>query len=141
MRIAVLMMTLLIAGCAPRPGAGGDGEMPELLPSVQVTTGDDTVELVLQVTNTTGSAVDLTFTSGQSFDFVVMDAQGAEVWRWSGDRMFTQAIREEVVAPGETLTYGAAWTPPPGTSGEFTALGILTAQDREVRQSTNFRIP
>lgn len=141
MRIAVLSMFILMAACAPRAGNGDDGEMPDLLPSVQVTTANDSVEMVLQVTNTTEAPVELTFTSGQSYDFVVYDAAGAEVWRWSSEQMFTQALREERVAPGETLTYSAIWTPAPGVAGEFEAVGILTAQDRDVRQRTGFRIP
>ena len=115
--------------------------MPDLLPSVQVTTANDSVEMVLQVTNTTESPVELTFTSGQSYDFVVYDGAGTEVWRWSSEQMFTQALREERVAPGETLTYSAIWAPAPGTAGEFEVVGILTARDREVSQRTEFRIP
>lgn len=115
--------------------------MPELLPSVQVTTTNDTVEFVLQVTNTTDAPVALTFPSGQSYDFVVYDASGAEVWRWSAEQMFTQALREEVVAPGETLTYSEVWVPEPGTSGSFEVMGVLVANERDVRQRTEFRIP
>lgn len=141
MRIAAAMLVLLMAACAPRPNGGGNGEVPDLLPSVHVTTGNDSVEFVLQVTNTTGSEVDVTFTSGQSFDFVVFDAAGEEVWRWSADQMFTQAMREEEIEAGETVTYSAIWVPAPGTSGEFEVLGTLTAQNREVGQRTEFRVP
>lgn len=115
--------------------------MPDLLPSVQATSANDSIEFVLQVTNTTSSPVPLTFSSGQTHDFVVYDASGAEVWRWSEDRMFTQAVREESVPPGETLTYSAVWVPEPGMSGPFEVLGVLTARDRDISQRTEFRVP
>lgn len=115
--------------------------MPELLPSVQVTTANDSVEFVLQVTNTTDAPVALTFPSGQTYDFVVYDGSGREVWWWSAEQMFTQAVREETVAPGETRTYSEVWVPAPGTTGTFEVEGVLTVSNREVRQRTSFRVP
>jgi hypothetical protein len=142
MRGAVgIVLVLAAAACAPVSNGGGEAEMAELLPSVQVTTGDDSVELLLQVTNTTGAPVPLTFPSGQSYDFVVYDGTAREVWRWSAGQMFTQAVREESLAPGETRTYREVWVPEPGTAGAFEVEGVLTVSGRDVRQRTGFRIP
>lgn len=129
------------AGCAPVSNGGGEADMRDLLPSVQATSANDSIEFVLQVTNTTDEPVPVSFSSGQTYDFAVYDASGAEIWRWSADRMFTQALRDESVAPGETLTYSAIWVPAPGLSGTFEVLGVLTARDREVSQRTEFRVP
>ena len=147
MRGAVGMVLVLAGsawaagGCAPVANGGGEADMPDLLPSVQATSANDSIEFVLQVTNTTDEPVPVSFSSGQTYDFVVYDASGAEVWRWSDERMFTQALREESVAPGETLTYSAIWVPAPGLSGPFEVLGVLTARDREIGQRTEFRVP
>ena len=43
------------------------------------------------------SGVELDFPDGQTHDFVVLDAAGSEVWRWSDGRMFTQAHAEQVL--------------------------------------------
>lgn len=42
----------------------------------------------------------LTFRTAQRFDVRIQDASGREVWRWSADRMFAQAVGEERLEPG-----------------------------------------
>lgn len=130
-----LSTLVLLGGCAAAPlsgapdgddsGATGDGP---LVSSLQVEATDPEVFFTLQVTNTSAEPVRLTFPTGQSFDFVVLD-RGRELWRWSADQMFTQAFRTEVLPPGETRRYQASWRPPAGLSGQFTARGVLTAQE------------
>src|SRR5687768_11016434 len=96
--LLLLLACGLPAAACTRPLAP-DGTVPppppaaqsELVSSLRVETGD-TVVLTLQVTNPTAAPVPFTFSSGQTYDFIVRPAgAGAEVWRWSGDRGFTQA--------------------------------------------------
>jgi hypothetical protein len=140
---AALLWTIAavaLAACAPHeslPDSPNDGP---LLSSLQATTAGDTIAFLLQVTNTADTAVQLDFATGQSFDFAVFDDE-EEIWRWSEGRMFTQALRAETIAPGETRTYRATWSPPPALSGEYRVVGAMTARDHEVRQETRFRIP
>jgi hypothetical protein len=135
-----LLVLGALAGCA-LPGAGpGGGPGDPLLPSLQATTQGDSVWFVLQVTNVSESPVRLEFTSGQTHDFVVLAAD-REVWRWSADQMFTQALHSLAVAPGATLTYTAAWRPERGRTGEHTVVGSLAARNHPVRQAMYFRIP
>lgn len=113
----------------------------ELITSLSVETGD-TVRLTLQVTNPSTAPVAVTFSSGQSYDFVVRPAgAGAEVWRWSADMGFTQALRTLTLGPGETWTFTERWTPPPGLRGEFAAIARLTSSDRPVERTATFRLP
>ncbi|HEX2095539.1 MAG TPA: BsuPI-related putative proteinase inhibitor [Longimicrobiaceae bacterium] len=119
--------------------AGSTGPGP-LVSSLQVETSADSIRFVLQVTNTGPTPVTLDFTSGQSFDFVVQQG-GREVWRWSADRMFTQALRTETLRPGDTRSFDAAWVPPAGTRGEFVARGFLTARQYRAEQRAQFRFP
>lgn len=138
-----LLLAACVAGgaaCAPRgpmPDTAGTGP---LVSSLQVESFPDSVRFVLQVTNTGDSPVELTFPSGQSFDFVVLDGE-REVWRWSAERMFTQALRTETLPAGETRAYQATWNPPPGLSGELMARGWLTAQGARAEQQAHFRLP
>lgn len=56
----------------------------------------------LTLRNTTGAPLELNFGSGQTFDLVVRDEEGKDVWQWSEGRGFTQVLRTEMVS-GERL--------------------------------------
>lgn len=78
------------------------------------------------LTNGTDADITLTFTSGQRMDLTLSD-DGGEVYRWSGDMMFTQAIEEATLPAGATFPYMLASEPidlPPGT---YTATAWVTA--------------
>ncbi len=59
----------------------------------------------LEVKNETTEAIDFVFTSGQSFDIVITERAGRELFRWSDGRFFTQAIRQITLAPGDTFRF------------------------------------
>lgn len=127
----------------PADQAAAVTESPEngpLVSSLQVETHADTLRLLLQVTNTAQEPVSLTFRSGQSADFVVT-GEGRELWRWSGDQMFTQAIRNERLAPGETRTFEAAWSPAVDLRGTVTVRGFLTAEEHRAEQQAEVQLP
>jgi hypothetical protein len=145
--LPVLVLFLGMAGCAPadpaaRPEAGESAVAPQggLAASLQAESYGDSVRFSLRATNVTDAPIPLTFPTGQSFDFIVESA-GRQVWRWSDEMMFTQAIRQEVLAPGETREYTATWSAPSGTRGEFTVTGYLATADRRAEQRTQFRLP
>jgi hypothetical protein len=129
--------TLLLVACARINGQPPAGP---LMPSLQATAVGDSVHFVLQVTNVSERAVELNFRSGQSYDFVVQDEAGRELWRWSADMMFTQALRRERVEPGATLVFEESWRPPTHLRGRFVAVGQLTASDHPVEQRAYFRL-
>ncbi len=134
-----IAVALSVGGCAAVQPAMEPYEGP-LLPSLQVYTAGEEVTFVLQVTNTTDSPLEVTFGSGQSFDFRVASDRG-EVWRWSADQAFTQALRMERLEPGESRRYEAVWRPARGETGEFVATGVLTSSDHRVEQSTRIVLP
>ena len=147
-----LLVAIVLAACAPQqpepqppsedraPMADSAAGSTSLVSSLQVEPSADSVQFHLSVTNASAEPVQLTFPSGQSFDFTVTD-NGREVWRWSADQMFTQAVRTEMLQPGQTQSYRAAWIPPSGLSGEFMVRGMLTAQEHRVEQETRVRLP
>lgn len=144
---AVLMLAALAAAAACTPAAPRDdtpssasaGSGP-LASSLSVQPAGDSVRLALQVTNTTSAAVEVEFRSGQTHDFVVRRG-GEELWRWSADMGFTQALQTVTLAPGETRTFAETWRPAPGTSGTLTAVGRLTSSSHPVERTTEFRLP
>lgn len=149
-QLAAAVLLLVAAACAtPAPGPEGErssggsapaeGEGP-LVSSLSVRTGGGGAELLFQVTNASQQPVEVTFNSGQSYDFVVRQG-GRELWRWSADMGFTMAIREVTVAPGETLEFAERWTPPAGTTGELEAEAMLTSSTHPLTRTASFRLP
>jgi hypothetical protein len=57
---------------------------------------------IMELRNTSDADMRLTFGSGQKAE-VVLGRDGAEVYRWSSEKAFTQAIEEVVVPAGESL--------------------------------------
>jgi hypothetical protein len=142
--LLALAVALSAACAAPRtvPAAGttsGAGADP-LVASLQVAAFADSVRFALQVTNAGSAPVELEFASAQTHDFVVSRA-GVELWRWSADLMFAQALRSDTLAPGETRAFEGTWRVPPGTRGELVARGFLTARGRRAEQQAAFRLP
>ena len=59
------------------------------------------------VDNQTGTPIDVTYSSGQSFEIEITDAATGQVMcRWSDGRFFTQALRQGTLSGTLTLTQG-----------------------------------
>lgn len=150
LRPASLLLVLLAAACAPAapasggavpaPAAGGAVTSSPLVSSLSVVPTADSVVLTLRVTNGAAQPVRMEFRDAQVFDFAVSGG-GREVWRWSADRGFAQALRSETLAAGETRSWSASWRPAAGTRGELTATGRLVSTSHPVETSTRFRLP
>jgi hypothetical protein len=151
MRSALAFAALtLLAACTPPPSApapaagsegGGAAAGEPLVTTLSVEPTADSVRFLLQVTNATQGPLTLEFRSGQSFDFSVSDG-GRTLWSWSADMMFTQALRSETLAPGETRSFDAAWRPAPELRGHaLTATGRLTSSNHPVERTQAFRLP
>lgn len=110
-----------------------------LATSLNVTVRDN-VTFTLHVTNTSGKRVELTFPSGMTHDFVVLDSTGNEVWRWSEGRLFTQAIQNKLLTSKESAKYEEAWNPTRVT-GKFTAVARLNSSNYPVEERVEFALP
>ena len=95
------------------------------------------VRLTVSVANRGAQPVTLTFRTAQRFDVRVRDAAGREVWRWSAERVFAQAIGEERLEPGGQRRWDVVVREalPPGS---YTAVASLESVD--VKLSTSFGI-
>lgn len=97
------------------------------------------VTFMLSVTNTLTVPATLQFTSGQEFDFQVFRADGVPVWTWSANKAFTQALGSRTLAAGETVIYGANWTPT--VKGELTVVGRLVSSSHAAQSNARFVVP
>jgi hypothetical protein len=94
------------------------------------------VRFNLSVANTSPKNVEVNFASGQSYDFVVVDSVGREVWRWSTDRIFTQSVRNKLLGKGEAIEASEKWSP--AKPGKFTAIAQLTSSNYPVEKKVVF---
>lgn len=94
------------------------------------------------VTNTKDQDVDIHFSSGKEYDYVVQDASGKTVKRLSTGMMYTQAIKELVLAPGESLEYPTTYKDvtadlPPG---EYTIQFIFADSNHHATAKETFTV-
>ncbi len=84
-------------------------------------------EFEIVATNVSDEPVTMEFRNGQVFDLWILGTDGALVWRWASGRMFTQALREIRLLPGESASRRVVW---PGTdaSGNIQIAGPLVAR-------------
>ncbi len=89
-----------------------------------------TLKATLVLKNNTSSLHVLTYDTSQKFDFVIRDARGQEVKRWSANRMFAQIVTTVAIKGGEELHFtadlplGEPGSPLP--EGSYTLEGIAT---------------
>jgi hypothetical protein len=88
--------------------------------------------LILTVTNTSEKLLALRFNSSQNYDFVVTDAAGLEVWRWSRQMFFGQVIRSDSIRAKGNRVFEEVWNHRDGNAnrvppGEYRVVGILSS--------------
>lgn len=66
---------------------------------------DDSIEMKVTLTNTSKKAVNFTIPSGQKYDFVLLDSDKKELYRWSTGKMFTMALINSKIGAGESIVY------------------------------------
>jgi hypothetical protein len=90
------------------------------------------VELTLQVVNRGPRPVTLQFRDSQRYDFLIRNAQGQEVWRWSANQMFAHMLGQETLSPdGGNLTYRVV-ARATLRRGSYTAMGVVPVIDAQM---------
>ena len=103
-------------------------------------------KFVLNVFNTSDKLLPFDFTSGQTYDFAVIDSlTGQEVWRWSRRMFFTQVLRKEAIRPSKNWTFEVTWNNRdndlnPVEPGKYAVVGIVSTQPPIESNSVTFEI-
>jgi len=97
----------------------------------------DRVAFEFTVSNADDQPVDLRFRDACRADVAVL-ADGEELWRWSDGRMFTQAVEESQLNPGESATFEFEW--PDAEPGRYRAVGELRLLDKECTAEADLRV-
>ena len=108
--------------------------------ALEVTVGDG-VRFRFTVVNGGDTPVELTFRDACKVDYAVYegeDAGGAEVWRYSDDRMFAQALTAADLQPGEEASFEETWPDP--EPGAYTAEATLRVLEHDVSARTPFSV-
>lgn len=97
------------------------------------------MEFKLDVRNNTSRMVELRFPNGMTHEFIVQDASGKEVWRWSKSRMFTQGLQNKLVKAKEVATFREAWNAE-HLSGKLTAIALLPSDNHPIEERVEFEL-
>jgi len=95
------------------------------------------VRLALDITNSGSKHAELTFASGQSYDFSVVDSTGKEVWRWSRRHIFTSGTQNKPLGAGESMQIAETWKAG-AKPGRYTAIATLRSSNYPVEQRVDF---
>jgi hypothetical protein len=123
------------APAAPKPKKSSKTDA-RIDSKLNVTVAHHDVQLALDVKNVGGKHAELTFPSGQAYDFVVVDSLGHEVWRWSGGRMFTSGVRNKQLGVGDVMQVSESWDA--AKPGHYTAIAVLKSSNFPVEERVDF---
>ena len=111
----------------------------EIKSTFAVSAAPNVLHFALNVSNPGKKGVELTFPSGQEYEFTVKDSAGREVFRWGKGRMFTQSLQNEMIGGGETMRFeehAAASLP----AGSYVALATLRSSNYPVQERVEFEL-
>ncbi len=96
------------------------------------------VQFALDVINVGDKHAEIDFNNGQSYDFVVLDSVGREVWHWSRGRMFTQSVQNKQLSAGDAMHVAESTAIKPG---RYTAVATLNSSNYPVEERMEFVVP
>ncbi len=141
--VAVLAVLALTTACAEPtvPISGDVRNVGAVTVTMRVRPAEvrvgDAVHLTLRLVNNSGRAETLRFSSGQRYDFwITRDRR--EVWRWSDDRFFAQAVEIDELEGQSGTTFEESWRA--DATGTFEVHGAVLAEGYEERMSGELEV-
>ena len=119
-----------------RRGKDGPVREPKLDSRLNVDVHANEVRFALNVANVGTKYAELSFPTGKSYDFVVVDSLGREVWHWSSGRIFTQGVQNKQLDTGDAMSVAEAWKPL--QAGRYTAIATLNSSNFPQEQRAEF---
>lgn len=135
--VIVTLIAFLVSGCG---SSAGPQKTTQTATSVSGTLreGDFSVTLVaeprsaaagkgfsltLSIRNLSDKSRSFELSSGQAFDFLTFNSEGAQVWRWSDGMMFTQALGTDTIEAGGVKDFKASWDASGMSAGKYSVEG------------------
>jgi len=103
------------------------------------------VQISMEVINKSDKTVSAYYPSSQKYDFIITDKNGAEVWRWSRNKMFLMEIIPFQLKTGEMLRFNYVWNQKNNSSenvptGEYYVTGKLMTSPKMNSQKIRIEI-
>ena len=106
---------------------------------LKVDVHQNAVRFAFDVANVGGKHIELSFPSGKSYDFVVFDSTGREVWNSAKGRMFTQGVQNKQLSFGDSINVSEEWESLP-QPGLYTAIATLHSTNYPITDRIEFVI-
>ncbi len=71
----------------------------------EVIVGDNLIEMKIIIKNDSKNDILIEHTSGQKYDFQLLDADKNILWTWSANKLFIQALNTTEIKAGETIEF------------------------------------
>lgn len=75
----------------------------DIKPSVELK--DGSMKMKLTITNNSKSQVVIKHSSGQKYDFKLLDSERNVLYTWSADKMFTMMVSQTIIEPGKSVEF------------------------------------
>jgi hypothetical protein len=131
---SILTFALMAPGSCQQKNRAPESQGPVLTleAPTRVSFGQSVV-LKLKVKNTGQKALDLYLSGRPAYDFVVMGADGTEIWEWLHGQPVQLILEIKKLHPGQELEFRAEWnqhdnTGRPVAAGTYLLKGILNLE-------------
>ncbi|MFP3421151.1 BsuPI-related putative proteinase inhibitor [Bacillus sp. SIMBA_154] len=114
--VVLLLVLLVLAACGQQkkdePNKEVSGQMGEktVVLTVDPVQKGSLVQFNMSLKNESDRDIEFTFNTSQKFELSVYDENGNEQYRYSKDRMFTQAIQSFVLKKDEAYDFQDTWS-------------------------------
>lgn len=154
--ITGLILSLYLVACNQQPNiepkppdyvdVGGkgivEGTVQPNLSLLEVMGADGSFIFHYQLKNQTEKIVDFTFSNGMQYDYIIREEEsGEQVFQYSHDRAFTEAIVEKELLQGDNLTYRLEVPTQDLEKGNYILEVWLTSESKETySQKISFEV-
>jgi hypothetical protein len=142
--VFIMLGLLFLVGCGQTDEnkdeaeeVSGDVETKEVQLAVETKESPESVQINITLKNNTDEEKNFEFSSGQKYEIIITDPNGAEVYKYSKGRMFTQALQYLKLPPGESQTWQETWDKKSAgnkiAAGDYTVTVLLTGKAEGVK--------
>ena len=115
------------------PVATVNSDNPKIDVTVNPTSSGFQIGIV--ATNVSDKILPFRFSSGQTYDVMIADASGKEIWRWSHGNFFTQVLRTDSIRAGGKWQFEVSWDGKdndgnPVPAGQYRVTAVITSNPR-----------
>ncbi|MCK8826115.1 BsuPI-related putative proteinase inhibitor [Fuchsiella alkaliacetigena] len=101
---------------------------------------DEEIEVGLKLKNLSKQEIELHFSTGQKYDFILKNEKGEVVASWSTGQSFTQALETLDLAGEESISYTETMNIKDLEAGTYYLQGVITTRQELISEPIQFRL-